>query len=984
MEDEGEAVEFLASSVTVSKLPTKEFPETFREPTRDLETGGSKLVHKFEGFFYWLGSLTARRPMPVILVSMVVVGLGCAGLPYIKTENNAIKLWIPQNSDFSQNYKWLWNNFPPEIRMHSAILHSDDVLTPESIQKMYQIYKKVYGLKTSTNFTWEKACLRVPVVNIDELIKEEMKKRGRKKRRAMDDWMDFSDFEEETFIEPEDRSVKEYPNPYCGKVEGLPTQCYQESILDLWAVDGEFGPASDKIIASLTKQKILDKINGPGYSEFYFRDTDFLPLLGGIERDNMGNVQSAKATIMRWMGKMDSEQALAEGGRNDVGTGELVDSDTDAFETELTKALLESRDIEPLYLRVEVNVANSFGDIASNTIWGDVNNLILGFSIVFIYVNFMLGKFNMVEQRGYLSLIGLASVGMSIGFSYGFCSLCGLCYGPMHNMIPFLLLGIGIDDMFVTMQCFNNLGPEDCNRSLGERFGMTMSRAGCAITVTSITDFLAFAIGGTTVLPALMSFCIFSAVGLIVVYLLQATWFVAWFSIDQRRIEDSRDGSLVCIQHKNFTPNKFSQKNVLQSVFKALADKIMSWQGKLSILVATAGFLAISIWGNLLLRQEFNPIWFLPPESYLAQWHHHNSLLFPKQGEQVTIFMSGLDLPEELDKLDTVHARLEEQEDIIASGSVDSWYLDFKKYVNSNFDAGLPNKTMDEEEFRNKSTQFLYSPSGSKHRLLLKFNDTIVCGQPSPKIEMSTIMFSHHLMSGPSEQIPAMHRVKSILAEANFSAKIFPMSIGYASWETDEVISEELYRNILLAILAVFLTTWVLLFNLWACLLVLGCVVLTLVNLGGFIHFWGLTIDTVSCTNIVISIGLCVDYSAHIAHAFMSSQGTKEQRVKKALIEIGPAVLNGGFSTFLAFVLLAGSKSHVFSTFFKIFFLVVVFGLYNGLMVLPVVLSFVGPASYGPRVDTTHNMNTDKQDQVQMKPIIKNCDITSEDIKRHK
>ena len=69
-----------------------------------------------------------------------------------------------------------------------------------------------------------------------------------------------------------------------------------------------------------------------------------------------------------------------------------------------------------------------------------------------------------------------------------------------------------------------------------------------------------------------------------------------------------------------------------------------------------------------------------------------------------------------------------------------------------------------------------------------------------------------------------------------------------------------------------FATTWLLLFNLTASLLVLGCVVLTLINVGGFIHFWGLTIDTVSCTNIIISIGLCVDYSAHIAHAFLANQ----------------------------------------------------------------------------------------------------------------
>ena len=53
---------------------------------------------------------------------------------------------------------------------------------------------------------------------------------------------------------------------------------------------------------------------------------------------------------------------------------------------------------------------------------------------------------------------------------------------------------------------------------------------------------------------------------------------------------------------------------------------------------------------------------------------------------------------------------------------------------------------------------------------------------------------------------------------------------------------------------------------------------------------------------------------------------------------MGPAVFNGGFSTFLAFALLMTSKSFVFVTFFKIFFLVVGFGLYHGLVFLPVVL----------------------------------------------
>ncbi len=53
-------------------------------------------------------------------------------------------------------------------------------------------------------------------------------------------------------------------------------------------------------------------------------------------------------------------------------------------------------------------------------------------------------------------------------------------------------------------------------------------------------------------------------------------------------------------------------------------------------------------------------------------------------------------------------------------------------------------------------------------------------------------------------------------------------------------------------------------------------------------------------------------------HAFMTCVGTREERAKKALVNIGAAVLNGGFSTFLAFILLANSRSHVFTTFFKV------------------------------------------------------------------
>ena len=48
-------------------------------------------------------------------------------------------------------------------------------------------------------------------------------------------------------------------------------------------------------------------------------------------------------------------------------------------------------------------------------------------------------------------------------------------------------------------------------------------------------------------------------------------------------------------------------------------------------------------------------------------------------------------------------------------------------------------------------------------------------------------------------------------------------------------------------------------------------------------------------------------------------------------------------STLLAFILLSTSESYVCLSFFKIFFLICVFGLYHGLIALPVILAIAGP-----------------------------------------
>ena len=77
------------------------------------------------------------------------------------------------------------------------------------------------------------------------------------------------------------------------------------------------------------------------------------------------------------------------------------------------------------------------------------------------------------------------------------------------NLIPFFLRGINI------VFC------QDKSSDIVHTVSLTMRRAGVAITVTSLTDFMVFAIGATTTLPALMSFCLWCAVGILAVYFFQ-------------------------------------------------------------------------------------------------------------------------------------------------------------------------------------------------------------------------------------------------------------------------------------------------------------------------------------------------------------------------------------------------------------------------------------------------------------------------------
>lgn len=117
-------------------------------------------------------------------------------------------------------------------------------------------------------------------------------------------------------------------------------------------------------------------------------------------------------------------------------------------------------------------------------------------------------------------------------------------------------------------------------------------------------------------------------------------------------------------------------------------------------------------------------------------------------------------------------------------------------------------------------------------------------------------------------------------------------------------------------------------------------------------HHLGLILDMVTYIALQLSIGLCIDYAAHIGHMFLTiDAGTRNERALKTVLNIGAAVMYGGGSTFLALSVLSIAKTYSYRAFFMVNALIIIFGLFHGIVLLPVILSLVGPSAQ-------HNTNS--------------------------
>mmetsp|Transcript_115102 Transcript_115102/g.161775 ORF Transcript_115102/g.161775 Transcript_115102/m.161775 type:complete len:942 (-) Transcript_115102:122-2947(-) len=710
----------------------------------------------------------------------------------------------------------------------------------------------------------------------------------------------------------------------CRKING---ECQKSTVLAFWQYNRS-------LIASQTDAELWQTIVDANYvaTEQDGREVN-LSVVAYVQNNE---VISTKFTIVT--------EALRE---DDDGTG-------NSKKVERWELLLRDvvRDNTWGSLKLYSDSQSETSEEASGPLSNDLVLLPIGYILLLLYATVVLSRNSKVHSHGSLAWASFAASGVAIGASFGAGMWMGITFANIILTLAFLLIGIGTDDTFVIVSAFQH--PDVVDLEPRARVAAAMARAGSSIAVTSLTDLIAFLAGSITTIPVVRAFCQYAAIGVTLDFFLQVTFFAAAMFMSAQREEADRLDWLCCFlsgkpeatcvggKGKEFDRSKPEMMTVFMS--QMYSPRLLTPGGKVVAFLVGGLFLCLNIWACTQVEMDFQFEWFVSDDSYLQDTFEVRDRYWGRLGAPASIYTFDGDYSAELTQtqFSKMTTALDGNDDLI-SGSCVNWWPAFIDFAETNATSSM--RTVDGERivdslsFDDTVLNFYNDDAGAS------FTDYIVFSSSNEITRTQIPCLESSDGKDMTGRISAMDRMREI---ADIVSSVGGIALGPGYWIQDahKVFLREIIINLALAIVGVFIVTTVMLGSLLPSMLVTFMLIIIDIEVLGSIYLSGDYFNTVTGINLVLAVGLSVDAVAHITHSFLAHDGTGNERSHSALTELGRSVFNGAISTMIVLVPLAGADSYVFQVFFRTFLAIIGYSAFNGLVVLPVLLSLVRPTSF--------------------------------------
>ncbi|XP_060061994.1 protein patched homolog 2 isoform X3 [Erinaceus europaeus] len=1066
----------------------------------------------FQGLLFSLGCGIQRHCGKVLFLGLLALGALALGLRVAVIETDLEQLWVEVGSQVSQELRYTKEKLGEEAAYTSQMLiqtprqEGENVLTPEALGLHLQaaltaskVQVSLYGKSWDLN----KICYKSGVPLIENGMIERMIEKlfpcviltpldcfweGAKLQGGSAYLPGRPDIQW-TNLDPE--QLLEELGPFAS-LEGFRELLDKAQVGQAYVgrpclhPDDLHCPPSAPNHHSRQAPNVAQELDGGchGFSHKFMHWQEEL-LLGGMTRDPQGQLLRAEALQTTFL--LMSPRQLYEHFRGDYQTHDIGWSEEQAatvLQAWQRRFVQLAQEVLPTNASQQVHAFSSttLDDILHAFSEVSVTRVVGGYLLMLAYACVTMLRWDCAQSQGAVGLAGVLLVALAVASGLGLCALLDIAFNAATTQVlPFLALGIGVDDIFLLAHAFTEV---PSGTPLQEHTGACLQRTGTSVALTSINNMVAFFMAALVPIPALRAFSLQAAIVVSCTFAVVMLVFPAVLSLDLHRRHSQRLDVLCCFSSPcsarviQILPQELGDRTVpvgitrLTATVQAFAHCEASSQHVVTILppqthlvsppsdplgselfipggstrdllgqeegtrqkiahrsppcacwnlarfaryqfaplllqshtklLSPTGFGAGALWGSAWPE----PLWshtgagWAGPDRRGASGHQ-GTCLPERPAQRFSSLKAVLPPPTSQPPRTWLHYYRNWLQGIQAAFDQDwaAGRITRHSYRNASEDGALAYKlliqtgdTQEPLDFSQLPTRKLVDTEGLIPPELFysgltvwvnsdplglaasqanfyppppewlhdKYDTTgenlrIPAAQP---LEFAQFPFLLRGLQSTADFVEAIEGARAACAEAGRAGvRAYPSGSPFLFWEQYLGLRRCFLLAVGILLVCTFLVCALLLLNPWMAGLIVLVLAMMTMELFGIMGFLGIKLSAIPVVILVASVGIGVEFTVHVALGFLTTQGSRSLRAAHALEHTFAPVTDGAVSTLLGLLMLAGSSfDFIVRYFFMVLTVLTVLGLLHGLVLLPVLLSILGPP---PEVVQVYKENTE-------------------------